>query len=120
MKPRVKCRDAGVKGGEGSVTVSGSPFDLPESAQSTSCVRKYAERDTSMKRWEEKIAVDGSWLVDEKTPVSDMRISEYKRERHMNTRSLRSLSIRASSSLPSSGAVESNRNSKASPKPLLV
>jgi len=74
-----------------------------------------------MKRCDEKIAVALSWFVEEKLPVNAMRMSEYRRERHMKTRSLRSLSIRASSASPSSRlSEESKRNSNASPKPFPV
>ena len=74
-----------------------------------------------MNLWEEKMAVVFSWLAELKLPVRAMRISEYRRDRHMNTRSFRSLSIRFSSASPSSRLSDvSNRNSKASPKPLPV
>src|SRR5882762_5360835 len=52
-----------------------------------------------------------------------IRTSEYKRDRHIKTRSFRSLSIRLSSASPSSRwrcSLESNKNSKASPNPLPV
>ena len=56
-----------------------------------------------MKRCEEKMAVVASWPEPApKFPVRAMRTSEYSRDRHMKTRSLRSLSIRFSSVSPSS------------------
>src|SRR6266481_3430880 len=74
-----------------------------------------------MKRWEENMAVALSWLVDEKLPVSAMRISEYNLDLHMNTRSFLSLSILFSSASPSSLlSLVSKRNSNAAPKPLPV
>ena len=81
-----------------------------------------------MKRCEEKMAVVASWPEPApKFPVRAMRTSEYSRDRHMKTRSLRSLSIRSASACSDSSEtfVEcecslSNRNSNASPKPLPV
>ena len=62
-------------------------------------MRKHGEREKRMNRWEEKMAVE---FDVEKLPVRAIRTSEYRRERHMKTRSLQSLSILFSSRSPSS------------------
>ena len=58
MYPRVKCRDAAVKGGEGRVRVRGSPsaWCLFE-GQLRSWVWKYGDQEMSMNWCDENIAV---------------------------------------------------------------
>jgi len=59
MKPSVKCREAGVNGGEGKLMVRGS-FHLAGPFHKESWLRKYGERESRMNRWEEKMAVESS------------------------------------------------------------
>lgn len=78
MKPRVKCREAGVKGGDGNVSVRGSSLSTYELVfgQETRASWKYGEREMRMNRWEENIAVVSSWFDDENLPEREMRTSE--------------------------------------------
>lgn len=85
MYPNVKCNEAGVKGGEGRVTVNGSSSPDPAAALAIAFavlpqllreVWKYGDRETSMNRWEEKTAVALSWFMEEKVPVREILMSE--------------------------------------------
>ena len=112
MKPSVKCNDAGVNGGDGRLSVSGSP-GVGLTVHCRSWVLKYGQRETRMKRWVEKTAVV-PWCAAELLVSASLQ-SAYNLDLHMKTKSFLSLST-----LLSVASCVSNRNSKASLMPFPV